>query len=97
MRVVERIRTSKARRQLIFATHNPNLVVNGDADKVVSMVATIPEDRAPTGSARVKVGVDGAIETPAVRATITTVMEGGLEAFDLRARKYGVEGVNVRP
>lgn len=97
MRVVERIRTSKARRQLIFATHNPNLVVNGDADKVVSMVATMPEDRAPTGSARVKVGVDGAIETPAVRATITTVMEGGLEAFDLRARKYGVEGVGVRP
>ena len=96
MRVVERIRTSKLRRQLIFATHNPNLVVNGDADKVISMVATVAEDRAPAGSARVKVGGDGAIETPAVRETITSVMEGGLEAFDLRARKYGVERVGAR-
>jgi hypothetical protein len=31
---------------------------------------------------------DGAIETPAVGAAITSVMEGGREAFDLRSRKY---------
>lgn len=93
MEIVGRIRSSKGIRQLIFATHNPNLVVNGDADKVVCMVATVPEDRAPAGSARVRVQVDGAIETPAVRDAITSVMEGGLEAFDLRARKYRVEGV----
>lgn len=93
MEIVGRIRTSKGIRQLIFATHNPNLVVNGDADKVVCMVATAPEDRAPAGSARVRVGVDGAIETPAVRHAVTSVMEGGLQAFDLRARKYRVEGV----
>lgn len=93
MEIVGRIRNSKGTRQLIFATHNPNLVVNGDADKVVCMVATVPEDRAPADSAKVRVGVDGAIETPAVREAITTVMEGGLQAFDLRARKYRVEGV----
>jgi chromosome segregation protein len=31
---------------------------------------------------------DGAIETPAVRTTITSIMEGGRDAFDLRSRKY---------
>ncbi|TXM79387.1 AAA family ATPase [Methylobacterium sp. WL69] len=92
MRIVERIRTSKTARQIIFATHNANLVVNGDADKVVTMVSTIAEDRAPEGTTHVRVEVDGAIETPAVRQAVTRIMEGGLEAFDLRARKYGVEG-----
>lgn len=91
MQIVELIRTSKTRRQLIFATHNPNLVVNGDADKIVTMVATVPEDRAGTAAARIRVEVDGAIETPKVREAITRIMEGGLQAFDLRARKYGLE------
>ena len=36
MKVVRLIRSSKHRRQLVFATHNPNIVVNGDADKVVA-------------------------------------------------------------
>jgi len=35
---------------------------------------------------------DGAIETPDVRRAVTRIVEGGLEAFALRARKYGVEG-----
>ena len=93
MHIVNRIKTSKATRQIIFATHNANLVVNGDADKVVTMVATVPEDRAPEGSGMIKVVVDGAIDTPEVRDAITEIMEGGHEAFDLRARKYGFEGV----
>ncbi|MCJ2044139.1 AAA family ATPase [Methylobacterium sp. J-078] len=93
MHIVNRIKTSKAARQIIFATHNANLVVNGDADKVVTMVATVPEDRAPAGTGRIKVLVDGAIDTPAVRDAVTDIMEGGQAAFDLRARKYGFEGV----
>ena len=96
MRIVDGIRSSKSSRQIIFATHNPNLVVNGDADKVIVMVATTPEDRAPVAAARVRVEVDGAIETPAVREAVTRIMEGGIDAFDLRARKYRVEGVVIR-
>lgn len=92
MRIVERIRTSKTSRQVIFATHNANLVVNGDADKVVTMEATAAEDRVPHTAGCVRVEVDGAIETPAIREAVTRIMEGGLEAFDLRARKYGVDG-----
>ena len=92
MRIVEGIRMSKSARQIIFATRNANLVVNGDADKVVTMVSTIAEDRQPEGIVHVRVEVDGAIETLDVRRAVTRIMEGGLEAFDLRARKYGVEG-----
>jgi len=93
MRVVEGIRTSKSARQIIFATHNANLVVNGDADKVVTMASTVAEDREPEGTVRVRVAIDGAIETPDVRREVTRIMEGGLEAFDLRARAYGFDGI----
>ncbi|MCP1557498.1 UNVERIFIED_ORG: ABC-type lipoprotein export system ATPase subunit [Methylorubrum zatmanii] len=93
MRIVEGIRASKSARQIIFATHNANLVVNGDADKVVTMASTVAEDREPEGTVRVRVAIDGAIETPDVRREVTRIMEGGLEAFDLHARKYGFDGI----
>ena len=88
MDIVRLIRKSKTSRQLIFSTHNSNLVVNGDADKVIVMRATVPEDRPDADTARIRADVDGAIETPRVRDEITHIMEGGMEAFDLRARKY---------
>lgn len=96
MEIVRLIRSSKGHRQILFATHNPNLVVNGDADKVVVMRATVAEDRPGAEDARINVETDGAIETPAIREAITTIMEGGLDAFDLRARKYGIEGAGPR-
>jgi chromosome segregation protein len=37
MPIVALIRKSKDRRQLLFTTHNPNIVVNGDADKVIAL------------------------------------------------------------
>jgi chromosome segregation protein len=90
MNIVNLIRTSKSGRQLLFATHNPNIVVNGDADKVIALKAgkNMP-GREP--DPRVQIDVDGAIETPDVRYAITHVMEGGQEAFDLRSRKYNFQ------
>lgn len=90
MDVVKLVRSSKSKRQLIFATHNPNLVVNGDADKVITMIATVPEDRAGPDAPRVKIQDDGAIETSSVRGSITSIMEGGSAAFELRAKKLGM-------
>jgi hypothetical protein len=43
-----------------------------------------PNDQSP----RVQIDTDGAIETESVREAVTTVMEGGQDAFDLRSRKY---------
>jgi chromosome segregation protein len=59
MRIVALIRTSKNHRQLIFATHNPNIVVNGDADKVIAL---------RSGDPAIQLFTDGAIETADVRS-----------------------------
>jgi cytochrome c556 len=89
MKIVSLIQKTKHHRQLIFATHNPNFVVNGDADKIVCLSPGLPSEEEQTeGGARVNIDVDGAIETPSVRDAITDTMEGGQAAFDLRRRKY---------
>lgn len=91
MRIVNLVRTAKRKRQLIFATHNANFVVNGDADKVVSLVPGSSESQsnaAAHDTPRIQIEFDGAIETPKVRAAITDTVEGGKEAFELRGRKY---------
>jgi hypothetical protein len=92
MDIVELLQTTKRNRQLIFATHNPNFVVNGDADKVVCLTPNV-EPAAPEGvpAAQVQIETDGAIETPSVRKAIMTTMEGGRDAFELRGRKYAFE------
>ncbi|MET4631873.1 ABC-type cobalamin/Fe3+-siderophores transport system ATPase subunit [Bradyrhizobium sp. I1.8.5] len=88
MRIVELLRTSKATRQLIFTTHNANIVVNGDADKIIALKSPEPSPNPNNNAPRVQLDCDGAIETPTVGSTITSIMEGGREAFDLRSRKY---------
>ena len=70
----------KGRRQLIVATHDANIVVNGDADMVVQLEAT---------ARRGRVACSGAIEESAVRDAIVRTVDGGEEAFRLRRRKYG--------
>ena len=82
--VVEWIWNAKTRRQIIFASHNANLVVNGDAE----LVAVCDYRRAGDQSGG-RVKLEGAIDMPAVRDEITRVMEGGEKAFRLRKEKYG--------
>jgi chromosome segregation protein len=96
MNIVDLVRISKAERQLIFATHNPNIVVNGDAGKIVVLTSGAPTMPLDPDAPKIQVDEDGAIETPAIRRLITQVMEGGKEAFDLRSRKYGFDGRGYR-
>jgi hypothetical protein len=70
----------KGRRQIIVATHNANIVVNGDADQVIQLEATAD---------RGHIARSGAIEEPAVRDAIVQTVDGGDEAFRLRRLKYG--------
>ena len=70
----------KGRRQVILATHNANIVVNGDADQVIQLEA---------GADRGFVAVSGAIEDASVRDAIVRTVDGGDEAFRLRRLKYG--------
>lgn len=82
--VVERLWSAKVSRQLLFTSHNANLVVNGDAELVICC-----DYRAATDHSGGRIKLQGAIDVEEVRGEITTVMEGGERAFKLRAEKYG--------
>jgi type III restriction enzyme len=76
--------SAKNRRQVIFASHNANLVVNGDAELIICCDYIKAGDQ--TGG---QIKVVGAIDNPAIKDEITSVTEGGKEAFNLRKEKYG--------
>lgn len=75
---------AKKKRQIIFASHNANLVVNGDAELVVHFGYRNEGDQS-TG----EIKNVGSIDVPEIKKAITTVMEGGDTAFKLRQEKYG--------
>lgn len=82
--IVQQIWKAKSRRQLIFASHNANFVVNGDAELVVCCDYVKAGDQ--TGG---QIKAVGAIDNKEIREEITAVTEGGKEAFKLRKEKYG--------
>jgi type III restriction enzyme len=83
-RIVENIWSAKERRQLIFTSHNANLVVNGDAELVLHCNYYKDESRSAG-----HIECSGAIEEAEICKAIKTVMEGGEKAFELRKAKYG--------
>ena len=82
--IVRQIRAGKQDRQIVLATHNPNVVVNGDAEMVISM-----DQR--SGQCVVVDAGSGCLQDPGVRGEICRVMEGGRQAFERRYRRL-VEG-----
>lgn len=73
--IIRTISKAKNVRQLILATHNANIVVNGDSENVIEIV--LGKQRS-----------GGAIDEQDVRLAITDTMEGGKDAFELRRKKY---------
>lgn len=95
--VVAELRASRWKRQLIVVTHNANIPVNGDAERVVVL-----ENQG--GAIRVRTSLAdagrtalhcGAIEVPEVRTDIQNIMEGGIRAFIQRERKYGYDSGKI--
>ena len=80
--IVRQIRENKRRRQLIIVTHNPNVVVNGDAEMVHAF---------DFGGGQCRVRERGALQETAVREEVCRVMEGGREAFSRRWARLGRE------
>ena len=78
--VLPALKKLKGRRQIIVATHQANIVVNGDADQVILLEATADQGR---------IACAGAIESAFVRNAIVHTLDGGDEAFRLRQVKYG--------
>ncbi|EJL48017.1 PHP domain-containing protein [Brevibacillus sp. CF112] len=75
---------AKKKRQIIFASHNANLVVNGDAELVVHFGYRNEGDQSIG-----HVNTVGSIDVPEIKEAIKKVMEGGERAFKLRQEKYG--------
>lgn len=73
--VVQQIRSNKLRRQLIIVTHNPNIVVNGDAELIHVL----------DFNHQCHVKHAGSLQNQSMRSEVCQVMEGGDEAF---ARRY---------
>lgn len=67
------------RSQIIFSTHNPNIPVLGGAENVVQLASD---------GRRGYANAAGSLTDPAVVSAISTVMEGGKEAFAQRATFY---------
>ena len=83
-RIVQELRTAKTERQFLFATHNANIPVFGDAEWIGVCSAT--GDRAD-----MPVEAQGSIDIPAIRDHVASILEGGKEAFMQRKEKYGFD------
>ena len=80
--VVRQMRENKLRRQMIVVTHNPNIVVNGDAELIHTMHF---EDE--------ECAIDnvGSLQESVIRENVCRVLEGGVEAFQRRYNRLGSE------
>lgn len=78
--VVKQIRSGKHRRQILAITHNPNIVVNGDAEMIHALDFRYGQCR---------VVERGCLQDRSMREEVCRVMEGGLEAFERRWKRLG--------
>ncbi|MEZ9236645.1 MULTISPECIES: TrlF family AAA-like ATPase [Shewanella] len=73
--IVSQIHENKKRRQIIMVTHNPNIVVNGDAEFVNVL---------HFHAGQVQVLEAGGLCEQGIREHVCNIMEGGAIAFDKR-------------
>ena len=73
----------KEKRQIIVCTHNPNIVVSGDAEQVIVLNAV--SDR------KAKVEKHSSIDNDDIIQSVIDIMEGGRDAFRVRQHRYGMD------
>lgn len=74
----------KERRQIIVSTHNPNIVVLGDAEQTIVLDAVSDVEG--------KIEDQASIDDPFIVKMVIELMEGGKTAFETRSKRYGVTG-----
>lgn len=80
-RIVKELRAAKTRRQFLFATHNANIPVFGDAEWIG--VFTAVDNHGALGF-----DAQGSIDVPVIRDQVANILEGGRDAFNQRREKY---------
>ncbi len=78
--VIKLIRNLKPHAQFLFATHNANFPVLGDAEQIHS--CRYEDDRITIHT--------GGIDSPVLQKEIVDTMEGGEDAFNKRKEIYGI-------
>ena len=81
-RIVSELRAAKIKRQFIFATHNANIPVFGDAEWIGVFESFEGQAHMPSES-------QGAIDVTMIRDKAANILEGGRAAFNQRKEKYG--------
>jgi len=81
-RIVAELRRAKLSRQFLFATHNANIPVFGDAEWIG--VLSVEDNKG-----LILPEQQGAIDVPAVQKLAADILEGGKSAFNQRREKYG--------
>jgi len=84
--IVPKMREEKRRRQFVFATHNANIPVLGDAELIIGLHAI---GEAGVGQAKMPNEHMGSIDNEPVRVLVEELLEGGKNAFETRRLKYG--------
>lgn len=78
--VIKLIRVLKKKTQFIFVTHNANIPVLGDSERIFSC---------SYGDEQIVIA-DGSIDCPKTQNKIVDIMEGGREAFNRRKEIYQI-------
>lgn len=78
--VVDILRNLKEKRQIIIATHNPNIPVSGDAEQIITLQAV--------SNSKTEIKKQASIDNDEIISSVKSIMEGGEEAFIIRGRKY---------
>lgn len=84
-RLVDSLRNRKNNRQIFVVTHNPNVLINGDAENVIIANKNDSKEICYINSAIEYNGEFNMIKR------ICTLVEGGTNAFLKREKKYGLE------
>jgi hypothetical protein len=101
--LVKYLKDKKKERQVIIVTHNPNVVVSADAEKII--VANQDGKDSPNEASMKFQYVSGALEfskpfdekisfvlkSKGIREHVCEILEGGEEAFKQRERKYAIK------
>jgi len=80
-RIVHELRAAKTSRQFLFATHNANIPVFGDAEWIGVFTAV-------ENHGALSFDAQGSIDVPVIRDQVANILEGGRDAFIQRKEKY---------
>lgn len=100
--LVSYLRNKKLERQIIVVTHNPNVVVNADAENIIvanqkgqnDIVTSSPYqfdyiNGSLENSKPLDITENNILQSMGIKEHIADIVEGGKEAFKQREKKYG--------